>query len=389
MGYRYVVLGAGRQGVAAAYDLARHGEAERITLLDRDVAIARAGAERLNRLLGRRVADTAVGDASQPQTLASFLVEADGLLSAASYRFNLGLARLAIETKTHMVDLGGHTGIVREQLALDRDAKRAGISLVPDCGMGPGMNVTLALAAMDLLDEAEEVRIYDGGLPQDLKPPWYYALFFSAEGLVNEYEGEAYFLRGGEVTPVPALADLEELESPPLGKLEAFVTSGGLSTMPWTFAGKLRVLENKTLRYPGHAHLLQSLRTLGLFGREPIPVGNVTVVPRDLLIALFDLSLSDPEVRDVCVMHVRARGTVDGCPAEAQVNLVDRHDPTTGFRAMEKLTGWHAAIVLSHAVRGEIPPGATPIELALSGDRFLAAAPARGWKVERSVGPVA
>ncbi len=389
MGYRYVVLGAGRQGVAAAYDLARHGEAERITLLDRDVAIARAGAERLNRLLGRRVADTAVGDASQPQTLASFLVEADGLLSAASYRFNLGLARLAIETKTHMVDLGGHTGIVREQLALDRDAKRAGISLVPDCGMGPGMNVTLALAAMDLLDEAEEVRIYDGGLPQDPKPPWYYALFFSAEGLVNEYEGEAYFLRGGEVTPVPALADLEELEIPPLGKLEAFVTSGGLSTMPWTFAGKLRVLENKTLRYPGHAHLLQSLRTLGLFGREPIPVGNVTVVPRDLLIALFDLSLADPEVRDVCVMHVRARGTVDGCPAEAQVNLVDRHDPTTGFRAMEKLTGWHAAIVLSHAVRGEIPPGATPIELALSGDRFLAAAPARGWKVERSVGPVA
>jgi lysine 6-dehydrogenase len=106
VGYRYVVLGAGRQGVAAAYDLARHGEAERITLLDRDVAIARAGAERLNRLLGRRVADTAVGDASQPQTLASLLVEADGLLSAASYRFNLGLARLAIETKTHMVDLG-------------------------------------------------------------------------------------------------------------------------------------------------------------------------------------------------------------------------------------------------------------------------------------------
>ncbi len=389
MGYRYVVLGAGRQGVAAAYDLARHGAAERITLLDRDLAIARSGAERLNRLLDRRVADAAVGDASQPQTLASLLAEADGLLSAASYRFNLGLARLAVETRTHMVDLGGHTSIVREQLALDRDAKRAGIALVPDCGMGPGMNVTLALAAMDLLDEAEEVRIYDGGLPQDPKPPWNYALFFSAEGLVNEYEDEAYFLRGGEVTPIPALTDLEELEIPPLGKLEAFVTSGGLSTMPWTFAGKLRVLENKTLRYPGHAHLLQSLRTLGLFGREPIPVGNVTVVPRDLLIALFDLSLSDPEVRDVCVMHVRARGTVDGCPAEAQVNLVDRHDPTTGFQAMEKLTGWHAAIVLAHAVRGGIPPGATPIERALSGDRFLAAAPARGWKVERSVGLVA
>lgn len=389
MGYRYVVIGAGRQGVAAAYDLARHGEAEQIMLLDRDISIARAGAERLNGLLGRRVADTAVGDASQPEALAPLVGEADGLLSAASYRFNLGLSRLAIETKTHMVDLGGHTGIVREQLALDRDAKRAGIALVPDCGMGPGMNVTLALAAMDLLDEAEEVRIYDGGLPQDPKPPWNYALFFSAEGLVNEYEGEAYFLRGGEVTPVPALADLEELEIPPLGRLEAFVTSGGLSTMPWTFAGKLRVLENKTLRYPGHARLLHGLRALGLFGQEPVSVGNATVVPRDLLIVLFDRSFSDPEVRDVCVMHVRARGTVDGCPAEARVDLVDRYDPATGFRAMEKLTGWHAAIVLAHAVRGAIPPGATPIERALSGDRFLAASPARGWKVEWSIGPVA
>ena len=385
MGYRYVVIGAGRQGVAAAYDLARHGEAERITLLDREVAIARAGAERLNGLLGQRVADAAVGDASQPETLAPLLAEADGLLSAASYRFNLGLAQLAVATKTHMVDLGGHTGIVRDQLALDRAAKDAGIALVPDCGMGPGMNVTLALVAIDLLDRAEEVRIYDGGLPEDPKPPWNYALFFSAEGLVNEYEGEAYFLRGGEVTPVPSLADLEELEIPPLEKLEAFVTSGGLSTMPWTFAGKLRVLENKTLRYPGHCHILQGLRAMGLFGRDPIRVGNATVVPRNLLIALFDLSLSDPKARDVCVMHVRARGTLDGRPAEARVDLVDRYDPETGFRAMERLTGWHAAIVLALAVQGEIAPGATPIERALSGERFLAEATRRGWHVEHSV----
>jgi len=387
VGYRYVVIGAGRQGVAAAYDLARHGDAERITLLDRDIVIARAGAERLNRLLGRRVADAAVGDASHPQTLGSLLSEADGLLSAASYRVNLGLSRIAIETKTHMVDLGGHTGIVREQLALDREAKNARVALVPDCGMGPGMNVTLALVAMDLLAEAEEVRIYDGGLPEDPRPPWNYALFFSAEGLVNEYESEAYCLRGGEVTPVPALTYLEELEIPPLGRLEAFVTSGGLSTMPWTFAGKLRVLENKTLRYPGHGHLLQGLRALGLFGRQPIPVGNATLVPRDLLIALFDRSLSDPEARDVCVIHVRATGIKDGRPAEARVQLVDRFDPATGFRAMERLTGWHAAIVLALAVNGEISPGATPIERALSGERFLAEAPKRGWHVTMSVAP--
>jgi len=389
VGYHYVVIGAGRQGVAAAYDLARHGEAERITLVDRDLGVAEGGAERLNRLLGRRVAEPKFGDASGPERLAPILSEADGLLAAASYRFNLGLARLAVETRTHMADLGGHTGIVRDELALDAEAKKAGVALVPDCGMGPGMNITLALVAMDLLDEAREVRIYDGGLPQNPKPPWNYALLFSAEGLVNEYEGEAYFLRDGRVTPVPALTELEELEIPPLGRLEAFVTSGGLSTMPWTFEGRLRVLENKTLRYPGHAQLLHGLRTLGLFSREPISVGGAATVPRDLLIALFDRFLTDPGVRDVCVIHVRARGLQKGRPAEARVTLVDRYDPTTGFCAMEKLTGWHAALVLALAVRGEIPPGATPIERALSGDQFLAAAPARGWTVDRSFRPTA
>lgn len=384
MGYRYVVLGAGRQGVAAAYDLARHGEAERITLVDRDAAAARAGAQRLNGLLSHAVVEAAVGDASQPCTLAPFLAEADGILSAASYRFNLGLARLAIETKTHMVDLGGHTGIVREQLALNGEARKTGVALVPDCGMGPGMNVTLALVAMDLLDSAEEVRIYDGGLPEDPKPPWNYALLFSAEGLVNEYEGEAHFLRDGKVTPVPALSELEEKEIPSLGRLEAFVTSGGLSTMPWTFAGKLRVLENKTLRYPGHCVLVQALQSLGLFSQEPVPLRAGGGSPRGMLISLLDKTLFDPEVRDVCVIHVRANGMKDGRPTEARVQLVDRYDSATGFRAMERLTGWHAAIVLALAVRGGILPGATPIERALSGERFLAAAPARGWGIERS-----
>lgn len=202
---------------------------------------------------------------------------------------------------------------------------------------------------------------------------------------MNEYEGEAYFLREGRVTPVPALSELEELEIPPLGTLEAFVTSGGLSTMPWTFEGKLQVLENKTLRYPGHCQLLHGLRALGFFSRDAISMGGVPVVPRDLLIALFERFLFDPEVRDVCVIHVRARGIREGHLAEARVSLVDYHDPKTGFRAMEKLTGWHAAIVLAFAVRGEIPPGATPIERALSGDQFLAACPARGWTVDFSV----
>ena len=385
MKYRYVVLGAGRQGTAATYDLAIHGEAEEVILADANPQAAESGSTRVNHLLGKELVRPAVADAGDIRSVTELLHKADGLLSAVPYRFNLALTQAAIGTHTHMVDLGGHTGIVRNQLALDRKAKDAGVAVVPDCGMGPGMNVTLALYAMSLLDEAEEVRIYDGGLPQGPVPPWNYALFFNVYGLINEYDGEAYFLRDGKVTPVPALSELEEVEIPRLGVLEAFVTSGGLSTMPWTFEGRLRVLENKTLRYPGHCALFRALREAGLFSEEPVRLGDKEVVPRELLCILLERRLQDPQARDVGVIHVRARGKKHNRPAEARVQLLDRYDEGTGLRAMERLTGWHAAIVLELAVRGEIPKGVTPIERALPGERFLPEAARRGWKVEHRI----
>ncbi len=385
MGYRYTVIGAGRQGVAAAYDLALRGEGEHIALLDVNAGVARQGAQRVNLLLGKEVASPLQLDAADHAALGAALARSDGMLSAVPFAYNESLTDLAVETRTHLVDLGGHTGVVRRQLARDEQARAAGVCVVPDCGMGPGMNVTLALAAMDLLHETHEVRIYDGGLPQVPRPPWGYSLLFHVGGLLNEYEGHAYFLRGGGVTEIPALSELEEVEIPPLGTLEAFVTSGGLSTMPWTLAGRLQTLENKTLRYPGHCTAFKALRDAGLFSAAPLDIAGTPVAPRAVLEALLAARLADPDVRDVCVIHVRARGSSGGRPAEARVHLVDRYDEATGFLAMEKLTGWHAALVLALAVRGEIPPGAWPVESALSAPTFLGLAPARNWQVEREV----
>ncbi len=385
MGYRYTVLGAGRQGIAAAYDLGLRGQADMIVLADASRDAAREGAERLNTLLGKSIATPLTLDAADAAAVKDALVPSHGLLSAVPFAYNEQLTRLAVESGTHMVDLGGHTGVVRRQLAWDRAARESGITVVPDCGMGPGMNVSLALAAMNLLDEAHEVRICDGGLPQAPRPPWNYSLLFHIQGLLNEYEGNAYYLRDGQVTEVPALTELEHVEVPPLGTLEAFVTSGGLSTMPWTFAGKLTTLENKTLRYPGHCALFNALRDAGLFSTKPISIQGTEVSPRALLEELLVEQLTDPDVRDVCVVDVRVRGTVDGQPAESFAHLVDRYDKATKFLAMEKLTGWHAAMVLARSVQQAIPPGAVPVETALSGETFLRLAPERGWQVDKGV----
>ena len=388
MSFAYAVVGAGRQGVAAAFDLAVRGDASRILFLDLSESAAAAAADRVNTLAGRGLAEGRQGDASDARDMTAQLAGTQGILSAAHYQVNLGLTRVAASIGAHMVDLGGHTGIVREQHRLDADARRAGITVVPDTGMGPGLNVSLAAYAMSLLDRAREVFIWDGGLPQHPREPWNYVSTFSMSGLTNEYDGSAYFLRGGDIVEVPAFDDLERLQfDEPVGVLEGFVTSGGLSTAPWTWKGTLDRLENKTLRYPGHCARFIAYRDLGLLGQTPIEVEGAAVVPRHVFHALLEprIGAGPHPVRDVCVMRVKAAGEKDGRHAEAVIDLIDRFDEGTGYTAMQRLTGWHAAICLGLAVRGRLAAGVIPVE-RVPGALVVAEGRARGWDIRERIG---
>ena len=272
MGCRYCVLGAGRQGTAAAYDLGRFGKARDIALADVDLGRAEAASERVNELLSTPISAPARLDATEAGSLERAFEECDLVVSAVPYAHNPRVAEAAIRAGASMVDLGGNTDIVRQELALDAMALEAGVALVPDCGMGPGMNVSLLVHAMEQLDDPLDAYVFDGGLPQHPEPPWNYALTFNMEGLTNEYTGEAVFLREGKIVQVPALGEPEVVEIPPLGALEALVTAGGLSTAPWTFEGTLRTLENKTLRHPGHWDRIRAFHDLGLLDLKPIDV---------------------------------------------------------------------------------------------------------------------
>jgi len=386
MGYKYVVLGAGRQGVAAAYDLAVFGQADSLVLLDSDLAVAQAGASRLNRLLGKPIATAFEVDARDAASVAPHLDGATGFISSVHYTFNLEMTKLAIAKKVHMTDFGGNTGVVRDQLGLDAEAAAAGVTIVPDCGMGPGLNISLGTYVMSLVEIPEEVLIWDGGLPQDPQPPWNYLSTFNLGGLTNEYDGNAFFIRNGKVTPVPCFSGYETLEFPePLGTLEAFVTSGGLSTSPWTFEGRLKRLENKTLRYPGHVAQFKAFSDLGLLGLDPVTVAGRPIVPRDVLHALLAPQICREEVKDICVMRVKGIGTTKGRRAEAVVELVDRYDEKTGFTAMQRLTGWHGSILLIAAVNNMVRRGAVSVELALPGKTIVAECKRRGFAMTEEV----
>jgi lysine 6-dehydrogenase len=167
--------------------------------------------------------------------------------------------------------------------------------------------------------------------------------------------------------------------------LEAFTTGGGVSTMPWTFEGKLKTVQNKTVRYPGHFAQLRAFYDLGLWDTEPVQVGSQQVVPRDLFHVLFEPMVTYPEDRDVVVIRIRATGRKDGQPAEAVLDLMDFFDEETGFTAMERTTGWDGAIVAGMMARGQTPRGAAPVEVAVPPALFVDELARRGIKVRTNV----
>ena len=381
----YGVLGAGRQGTAAAYDMAKFGSASKVRLGDMYLDVAADAARRVNNLSGREVAEGVAVNVTSPAEVDGFLKGVDSILSAVPYYYNLEIAKAAIRARASMCDLGGNTDIVRKEHLLDREVADAGISIVPDCGECPGLCVTLACYAMSLLDKPNEVHIYDGGLPVTPKPPFNYLLTFHFDGLANEYSGNAVFLRGGKIVEVPCFEELEYVEIPQVGRLEAFTSSGGCSTIPWTFRGKVKVFENKILRYPGSLAQLRTMNELGLFSERELDVNGVKIVPRRVLQTLFEPKIRLSGEKDVAILRIRCAGEKNNRMHEVVLDVVDFYDEQTGFTAMERTTGWHASIVAIMMARGETPRGAKPLEIAVPGAPFVREMKRRGIKLTEKI----
>lgn len=374
MGYRYAIIGAGRTGTAAAFDLITHGEADEVRLFDRDPRAVEQSTSRVEQLTGHAGVRGARLDARHLDEVFEAIQGADAVLSASAYWLNADLARVALAAGAHFNDLGGNTEVVRRELEIDEIARQAGVSVVPDCGLAPGLVNTLAAAGIAEFDACERVRMRVGGLPQDPQGPLDYALVFSISGLTNEYQGHGLVLRNGELHEVPCLTDLETTHFDGLGELEAFVTSGGTSTAPHTFFGKVLDYDYKTLRYPGHCEKIALLQDLGLLSLDPVEVEGERVVPRRVFEAVAGPRLSFPNSLDLVALRVTCEGTLaDGRAATRVFELVDRHDMATGFSAMERTTAFPATVVTWMQASGAVAPGARPLEVSVPPEPFLEA----------------
>jgi lysine 6-dehydrogenase len=342
---RFLVIGAGKQGSACALDLLKLPTTAKVILADKE--IERGVRSFLSNYKGSSRLEVLKLDLADQAAIRKAMAGVDSVLSAAPYFFNADLTRLAIESGKHFADLGGNTEIVLKQKKLHGDAVKKNVTVVPDCGLAPGMVNILAGEGIRRLDSTESVKIYVGGLPQHPEPPLNYMVVYSLEGALDYYTTPSWVLRGGKMVQVEALSELEDVEFPaPVGTLEAFHTGGGISLMPFRYEGKIPVMEYKTLRYPGHVAIMKPIRDLGLIDAAPIQVEGASekVSPRKMFIAAAGPKITKPQGRDLVALRIDVRGKKSGRKAGTRWQLVDRFDENAGVSSMMRTTGYSLAI---------------------------------------------
>jgi lysine 6-dehydrogenase len=394
---KLLVIGSGMMGSAAAYDMALQGHVDSVTLADNDLKRAKNAAARVNRIAGNKKVRAVALDAAKEKEAARLMKGHDGALSAVPYRLNLGLAKAAIRAGCHFADLGGNNTVVRQELALAKQAEKRGIGLAPDCGLSPGMASILGGELVRRLGgRAGALKLYVGGLPEKPLPPFHYQLVFSVEGLINEFVEPARILRHGKLTTIEALTEPEPFHMDGFAPLVAFQTSGGTSTLPETFAGKVGECFEKTLRYPDHYNLIRGLKELGLFSSEKMLIGDVEVAPRALLAKVFESKFAG-DGPDVCIMRLEAHESVKAPGVRgllggklkgrvATFTMVDRYDSKSDMSAMMRTTAFPASIVLQMMCTGAVSKrGAVLQERDIPAGSFLEEIARRGIKIEYRV----
>jgi lysine 6-dehydrogenase len=368
-------------GKGAAYDLVKQDSVEEIIVADIDPKCAEALAKEVG---SKAVAETV--DATKKNQLVKIFSKVDSVISAVSYKVNALHTEVAIETGTHMCDLGGNKFVIEEQLGMNDKARDAGITVVPDCGLAPGMVSVLAREGIEYLDRVDSVKIRVGGLQQEPRPPLNYSLIFAVEGLINEYVEPCVAIRDGKIVEEDPLVGFEDITFPePFGKLEAFNTSGGTSTLPQTYLGKVNNLDYKTIRYPGHGHKIWCLMKLGLMDSEEIDARGVKVAPRQVLETLLEKNLP-PSGKDVTLLRVTVEGWKGTEARIVEYETIDYFDDKTGLTAMMRTTSFPASVTAMMMADGRITDrGVLTPERCIPPAPFIEELRARGIEIKHRI----
>lgn len=383
---KVLLIGCGMQAYGSALDVLRFGNPQELILADAfPETITKLGAF-LEKHTSPQKLTALTLDAGDIQATAAAAKGCDLILNTAPYKYALDITQAAILAKVPMVDLGGDTDMVLKQLELSDAAQKAGITIIPDCGMGPGItNITVG-HAMELLDTADSIITTDGGIPLHPKPPLFYHLVFAIETLTNEYTGMTTQMRGGKLVEIAPLQEIYPVEMPIVGKVEATHGMGMLSTLPWTYQGRVDTLENRFVRYPGHLTFIKTLIEAGFFSREKLKTEMGEFQPRAMTKAILEKFLMPKGgEKDVSIIQTISKGTKGKQKMQIEHLIVDYSDEKTGLTSMQRTTGFSASIVGQMIVDGRLnQKGVLPPELGVPKMAFFEEIQKRGFEFKWS-----
>ncbi len=345
-----IVLGCGLVGGLIAKDLAKDKDFQ-VTVVDIDE-------KKLDKLTeGTDIRGIKV-DLSSSEAIRKIVADQDIVIGAVPGFLGFNMLRLVIEAGKNIVDI---SFMPEDVLSLDELAKKKGVTAVVDMGVAPGMSHMIVGYADSLLDETESATILVGGLPVIREWPYEYKIVFSPKDVIEEYIRPARLIECGRIVEKPALSDLELVNLPKIGTLEAFNTDG-LRSLLYTI--KIPSMKEKTLRYPGYAEKMRMLRETGFFSDTAIEVSGVKVKPIDLTSKLLfpKWELEEGE-EELTVMQVIVQGEKEGKRLCYTYDLLDYYDKKEKATSMSRATGFPCAIIARLVAQGKFQyPGVCPPE---------------------------
>ena len=345
----YAVLGLGMMGSAICFDLLTHDPSSQVFGFDKNLEVHKKQKMKFKAFEKRFHTfslDLNLKDSQEAHILRKILAEYDisVVFGAIDYKFNYWLTKICILVGCSFVDLGGNPTIVQKQRALDNEAKKANVTIIPDLGLAPGLINIIAAHGMRRFDSIKECHLRVGGLPQEPKTILKYQQVFAIRGLTNEYLAEARIIRNGKIQVVPSLTEVEKLSFPePWGELEAFQTGGGSSSLPELYENQIEELTYKTIRFPGHVQYFKFLKDFGLLSNSPYPK-HLSITPREVI--EYYLSNKLPHGHpDVVLGRITIIGLIKGKKVKHTYQLIDLMDNTTDYSAMARTTSYPTSII--------------------------------------------
>ncbi|WJY28122.1 saccharopine dehydrogenase family protein [Sporosarcina trichiuri] len=359
-----VVLGTGRIGTTVVRELAKFSAITTVTAVDGSQHMVDRCLEKADnpKVIGRTASLSSVGD------LVDILEDADVAVGCLPHSLSLTAVRAAIASRCHLVDLVG--SLFQEKLELDSEAREAGVTIVPGCGVAPGITNFLAAQGIELLDSADHAVMICGGIPRMPLPPLWYQVVFRLESVLGLYTKPAAAIRNDRIVEFPALSELESITFPyPVGACEAVITDA--HSTAYTLLGKVKNLTEKTVRYPGHWSKMKVLAELGFLEDRPIEVEGIQTTPRKVSEQILAPQMVGESNEDVTVVRVEVFGMKDGRQTTHKWELVDNYDHQRGITSMAKTTALPAVIAAKWLAENRIPEkGVMPIESIAVRDRF-------------------